>query len=92
MGRSTWGDVVRNWYVSYFRLEQILTFTNSRTLARLSWFHIPLRLQVSKEGVTKEDAERILEEKKVFIDLIEGCEGMNLSRPRPNASLVSPLP
>jgi len=46
----------------------------SRTLARLAWFHIPLRLQASKDGVTREDAERVLEEKKVFIDLIEGYE------------------
>lgn len=47
---------------------------NSRTLARLAWFHIPLRQQASKDGVTKEEAERVLEEKKVFIDLITGFE------------------
>lgn len=76
MGRSTWGDVIRNWYVrnGSVRLEQIFMLINSRTLARLVWFHIPLRLQASKEGVTKEDAERVLEEKKVFIDLIEGLD------------------
>ncbi len=31
-------------------------------------------MQASKEGVTKEEAERVLEEKKVFIDLIEGFD------------------
>jgi len=32
-------------------------------------------MQASKEGVTKEEAERVLEEKKVFLDLIEGFDG-----------------
>lgn len=59
---------------------------NSRTLARLVWFHIPLRVQASKEGVTKEEAERVLEEKKVFLDLIEGFDGFNIARLCPNVS------
>jgi hypothetical protein len=87
MGRSAWGDVIRNWCVKHgsVQLEWILTLINSRTLARLVWFHVPLRLQASKEGVTKEDAERVLEEKKVFIDLLEGFEGFNLAQLCPNA-------
>lgn len=78
MGRSSWGDVIRNWYVRYgtVRLVEIFTLINSRTLARLVWFHVPLRFQASKAGVTKEDAERILEEKKIFLDLIEGFEAL----------------
>ena len=40
------------------------------------WFHVPLRMQASKEGVTKEEAERVLEEKKVFLDIIEGFDGL----------------
>ena len=33
-------------------------------------------MQASKEGVTKEEAERVLEEKKVFLDLIEGFDNL----------------
>ena len=33
-------------------------------------------MQASKEGVTKEEAERVLEEKKVFLDIIEGFDGL----------------
>lgn len=45
---------------------------NLRTLSRLVWFHVPARLTTSKDGVTAEDVERVLEEKKVALDLIEG--------------------
>ena len=65
---------------------------NSRTLARLVWFHIPLRLQASKDGVTKEEAERVLEEKRVFIDLIAGFECLIWPSFVLTHPLVSPLP
>jgi len=44
-------------------------------------------MQPSKDGVTKEEAERVLEEKKVFLDLIEGFEGL----PWLNFVLTPPL-
>jgi len=73
MGRRD-SQLVRGiWYLHWSRYSYLY---NSRTLARLVWFHVPLRLQASKEGVTRTDAERVLEEKKVFLDLIEGFEGV----------------
>jgi len=55
MGRVHWGDVIRN----------------IRTLSRISWFHILPRMTASKDNVTQEDVERVIEEKRTVLDLLE---------------------
>jgi putative membrane protein len=61
MGRQGWSDVIRN----------------SRTLARLIWFHVPLRLVPVATAAGKSDvdlataAKQIMAEKRVAMDLIE---------------------
>ncbi|PVF97039.1 UPF0187-domain-containing protein [Serendipita vermifera] len=56
MGRTAWSDVIRN----------------TRTLARLIWYHVPARLTPNRQNVPLEEVERALEEKKIALDLLEG--------------------
>ena len=65
MGRAAWSDVVRH----------------TRTLTRLIWFHVPLRLtpktaeELSKPVVpprSKEEMETVMAEKRTALDLSEG--------------------
>jgi len=64
MGRTAWGDVVRN----------------ARTLSRLIWFHVPLRLtpktadEISSGKVNRPVSElnKVMAEKRMAMDLIEG--------------------
>ncbi|KAJ7265651.1 Bestrophin, RFP-TM, chloride channel-domain-containing protein [Mycena rebaudengoi] len=61
-GRTAWSDVVRN----------------TRTLGRMIWYHIPLRLssRLHEEpiGARRSEAEmkRVMHEKKMALDLVEG--------------------
>jgi len=64
MGRTAWGDVVRN----------------ARTLSRLIWFHVPLRLtpktaeEMASGKVNRPVSElnKVMAEKRMAMDLIEG--------------------
>lgn len=60
MGRTYWSDIVRN----------------SRTFGRLLWFHVPLLLtprSPSQPAVNDAEVEeRIMREKRMALDLIEG--------------------
>lgn len=64
MGRTCWSDVMKN----------------ARTLGRLVWFHVPLRLTPkTPEEVTTgkllrlhSELEKIMHEKRTALDLIEG--------------------
>jgi predicted membrane chloride channel (bestrophin family) len=64
MGRSYWSDVIRN----------------SRTLGRLIWFHVPPLLTVKtpdeiltgKLQRTAEELNKVMAEKRMALDLIEG--------------------
>ncbi|KDR72660.1 hypothetical protein GALMADRAFT_252832 [Galerina marginata CBS 339.88] len=64
MGRTCWSDVIRN----------------SRTLGRLIWFHVPLRLtaktaeeiQSGKTLRPEEELNKIMTEKRMALDLLEG--------------------
>lgn len=62
-GRSAWGDLART----------------ARTLSRLIWIHVPLKLvpvQVNSDGTSPEVdthvAKRVMIEKRLALDLIEG--------------------
>lgn len=60
MGRTTWSDVLRN----------------SRTLSRLIWFHVPLRVTPEskdgqKDGDPEDIAKQIMAEKRLALDLVE---------------------
>ena len=69
MGKTAWGDVVRN----------------ARTLSRLIWFHVPLRLtpktaeETASGKVNRPVSElnKIMAEKRMAMDLIEGCESFD---------------
>jgi putative membrane protein len=69
-GRTAWSDVIRT----------------SRTLSRLIWFHVPLRLVPETKDVKKdeddketqvesnktaENAKRVMIEKRMALDLVE---------------------
>ena len=55
MGRCCWSDLIRT----------------CRTMGRLIWFHVPLR--VDKDGTVSEDsASRVMREKRLALELIEG--------------------
>ncbi|KZT52744.1 UPF0187-domain-containing protein [Calocera cornea HHB12733] len=59
MGRTAWSDIIRN----------------SRTISRLIWYHVPPRLSAPKGGDTripKEEAEQVLEEKRIALELVQG--------------------
>ncbi|KAF8809755.1 UPF0187-domain-containing protein [Phlegmacium glaucopus] len=64
MGRTCWSDVIKN----------------SRTLGRLIWIHVPPRLtpkspeevQTGKSTRSTEELSKVMEEKGMAIDLIEG--------------------
>ncbi|KAI0057278.1 UPF0187-domain-containing protein [Artomyces pyxidatus] len=63
MGRSSWSDLMRN----------------ARTLTRLIWFHVPLRLTPKTPEETNnpaprnvEEIRKIMKEKRAALDLIEG--------------------
>lgn len=60
MGRTVWSDVLRN----------------SRTLSRLIWFHVPLRLAPEDKDSKQDDgkaeaAKQVMAEKRLSLDLIE---------------------
>ncbi|KAI0737203.1 Bestrophin, RFP-TM, chloride channel-domain-containing protein [Daedaleopsis nitida] len=62
-GRSAWGDIART----------------ARTLSRLIWIHVPLKLspvQVNTDGTSPEVdthvAKRVMIEKRLSLDLVEG--------------------
>jgi putative membrane protein len=61
MGRQGWSDVIKN----------------SRTLARLIWFHVPLRVVPASASSGKSDvdldmvAKQVMAEKRIALDLIE---------------------
>ena len=65
LGRTCWSDVIRN----------------SRTLSRLIWFHVPLRLTAKTQqeietgqlNRTAEELNKVMAEKLVALDLVEGC-------------------
>ncbi|KAI0027137.1 Bestrophin, RFP-TM, chloride channel-domain-containing protein [Vararia minispora EC-137] len=60
MGRTAWSDVIRN----------------IRTLSRLIWFHVPLRLapKSSPDAPLDESEIRdVMKEKRLAVDLIEAC-------------------
>jgi ion channel-forming bestrophin family protein len=67
-GRQGWSDLIRN----------------ARTLSRLIWFHVPLRLvpPLANGGKPSADAEeaakQVMAEKRVALDLVEAC----VQRPR----------
>jgi len=54
---------------------------NSRTLGRLVWFHVPPRLTAKTEEEIKtgqlqrspEEQNKVMAEKRMALDLIEGC-------------------
>jgi ion channel-forming bestrophin family protein len=59
VGRTAWSDVVKN----------------TRTLMRLIWFHVPLRL--TPKGfpdrlASGEEIDTVMKEKRVALDLLEG--------------------
>ena len=64
MGRTSWSDVVRN----------------ARGITRIIWFHVPPRVSPRTpdeiaEGVTKRSKEemlKIMNEKRMALDLVEG--------------------
>ena len=64
-GRTAWSDVVRH----------------TRTLTRLIWFHVPLRLtpkteeELTKPVIpprSKEEMEVVMTEKRAALDLLQG--------------------
>lgn len=65
LGRTCWSDVIRN----------------SRTLSRLIWFHVPPRLTAKTQqeietgqlNRTAEELNKVMAEKLVALDLVEGC-------------------
>ena len=65
LGRTCWSDVIRN----------------SRTLSRLIWFHVPPRLTAKSQqeietgqlNRTAEELNKVMAEKLVALDLVEGC-------------------
>ena len=64
MGRSYWGDVIRN----------------TRTLGRLIWFHVPPRvspktaeeIQSGTLQRSEEEMNKVMAEKRMALDLLEG--------------------
>jgi ion channel-forming bestrophin family protein len=58
MGRGAWGDVIRN----------------ARTMGRLIWFHVPPRLKAKSENEkpTTEELAKVMAEKRMALDLVEG--------------------
>jgi putative membrane protein len=64
MGRTCWSDIIRN----------------TRTMARLIWYHVPPRLsrtvpsdgQDSAESILKREMQQIMAEKKMALDVLEG--------------------
>lgn len=64
MGKTAWGDVIRN----------------TRTLSRLIWFHFPLRLtpktaeEIASGKVNRPVSEmkKVMAEKRMAMDVIEG--------------------
>jgi hypothetical protein len=64
LGRTYWSELVRN----------------ARTMARLIWFHIPPRLTPRRPGEEvgridrpAEEMMKVMGEKMMALDLIEGC-------------------
>ncbi|KAL5536205.1 hypothetical protein ACEPAF_26 [Sanghuangporus sanghuang] len=55
LGRVSWSDIIKN----------------SRTLSRLIWIHVPLRLDKDSPGELNQ-AEKCMQEKQLALDLIEG--------------------
>ena len=62
-GRSAWGDLARS----------------ARTITRLAWIHVPLKMsptQLNADGTSPEVdvhvARRIMAEKRIALDLVEG--------------------
>lgn len=58
MGRSAWTDIIRT----------------TRTMARLIWVHVPPKLStIKKEGIEHDiEIEKVMEEKRMALDLVEG--------------------
>lgn len=65
MGRTSWSDITKN----------------CRALGRLIWFHVPPRLKPATAeekdsghpGPSEEEMTGVMTEKKVALNLIEGC-------------------
>jgi putative membrane protein len=62
MGRIAWSDIVKN----------------SRTLSRLIWFHVPLRIKPVTANApldldADEVAKQVMAEKRQALNLIEAC-------------------
>lgn len=58
MGRSAWGDLLRH----------------CRTLSRLTWYHVPLRVSPTDEP-TDNDKRQIQREKRMVVKMIEALAG-----------------
>ncbi|KAL5493058.1 hypothetical protein ACEPAI_4506 [Sanghuangporus weigelae] len=56
LGRVSWSDIIKN----------------SRTLSRLIWIHVPLRLGKDSPHGELNQAEKCMQEKQLALDLIEG--------------------
>ena len=56
MGRVIWSDLTKT----------------SRTMGRLIWFHVPLRSSPDEEPKEEKEVERLMREKRLALDLIEG--------------------
>jgi hypothetical protein len=58
MGRTAWTDVIRN----------------ARTLGRLIWYHIPLRLSPgANANRNPQELAKVMAEKRMALDLVEAC-------------------
>lgn len=59
MGRSAWTDVIRN----------------ARTMGRLIWYHVPLRLTTLGTNTDRNPQEmaKVMAEKRMALDLVEAC-------------------
>jgi hypothetical protein len=58
MGRTAWADVVRN----------------ARTMGRLIWYHVPLRLTPgANANRNPQELAKVMAEKRMALDLVEAC-------------------
>ncbi|KAJ7032597.1 UPF0187-domain-containing protein [Mycena alexandri] len=55
MGRTAWTDVIRN----------------ARTMGRLIWYHVPLRLTPGPDARTPHELGKVMAEKRMALDLVE---------------------